>query len=277
MAGGKGTRLLPLTQDIPKPMIKIGGIPILEHIMNCYSRFGFYEFVLCGGYKIDIIKDYFLKINNYKSDVFIDFENENVLLTNKKINKNWKIWIVNTGLNSQTGHRLFKIKKFLKSNEDFFMTYGDGLSNVNIKKLLKFHKKNKKMATMTIVRPQARFGHIKLSGNLITKFREKDQISEGWINGGFFVLNQKIFKYLKGKPMSPKGENWDKALEYWHTLKSDKDANFDKELTLDGSQIKPMVTWGTSPQDVVEIDGKVPSPENETDPDRKNSINRSLN
>ena len=197
LCGGLGTRISEETHSVPKPMIKIGGIPILEHIMNCYSRFGFYEFVLCGGYKIDIIKDYFLKINNYKSDVFIDFKNENVLLTNKKINKNWKIWIINTGLNSQTGHRLFKIKKFLKSDEDFFMTYGDGLSNVNIKKLLKFHKKNKKVATMTIVRPQARFGHIKLSGNLITKFREKDQISEGWINGGFFVLNKKIFKYLR--------------------------------------------------------------------------------
>ena len=115
-----------------------------------------------------------LKINNYKSDAFIDFK-QNVLLTNKKINKNWKIWIVNTGLNSQTGHRLFKIKKFLKSDEDFFMTYGDGLSNVNIKKLLKFQKKYKKMATLTIVSPQAIFGHINLSGNLITKFREKDQ------------------------------------------------------------------------------------------------------
>ena len=100
---------------------------------------------------------------------------------------------------------------------------------------------------------------------------------EGGASAGLIQPDEKIFKYLKGKPMSPKGENWDKALEYWYTLKSDKDANFDKELTLDGSQIKPMVTWGTSPQDVVEIDGKVPSPENETDPDRKNSINRSLN
>ena len=124
---------------------------------------------------------------------------------------------------------------------------------------------------------------IEYAGNLISDLSVEQRMTicnmtiEGGAGAGLIQPDEKIFKYLKGKPMSPKGENWDKALEYWHTLKSDKDANFDKELTLDGSQIKPMVTWGTSPQDVVEIDGKVPSPENETDPDRKNSINRSLN
>ena len=124
---------------------------------------------------------------------------------------------------------------------------------------------------------------IEYAGNLISDLSVEQRMTicnmtiEGGARAGLIQPDEKIFKYLKGKPMSPKGENWDKALEYWHTLKSDKDANFDKELTLDGSQIKPMVTWGTSPQDVVEIDGKVPSPENETDPDRKNSINRSLN
>ena len=124
---------------------------------------------------------------------------------------------------------------------------------------------------------------IEYSGNLISNLSVEQRMTicnmtiEGGARAGLIQPDEKIFQYLKGKPMSPKGENWEKALEYWHTLKSDEDANFDKELTLDGSQIKPMVTWGTSPQDVVEIDGKVPNPESETDPDRKNSINRSLN
>ena len=199
LCGGLGTRFSEETDVKPKPMIEINGKPILQHLMECYSRFGFDEFILCGGYKINVIKDYFLKIKYFASDIKLNFNSNKVEIISKKKALNWKIWVIDTGLKSQTANRIFKIKNLLKKEKNFFMTYGDGLSNVNIKKLLKFHITNKKIATMTIVRPIARFGHIKLKKNSIVEFKEKDQISEGWINGGFFVLNTKIFKYLNSK------------------------------------------------------------------------------
>lgn len=199
LCGGLGTRFSEETDVKPKPMIEINGKPILQYIMECYSRFGFNEFILCGGYKVNIIKDYFVKLKYFESDLKIDFVNDQVEILSKKKSLNWKIWIIDTGLKSQTANRIYKIKKLLKNEKNFFMTYGDGLSNVNIKKLLKFHIDNNKIATMTIVRPIARFGHIKLQKNLITEFKEKDQASEGWINGGFFVLKSKIFDYLNSK------------------------------------------------------------------------------
>ena len=199
LCGGLGTRFSEETDVKPKPMIEIKGKPILQHLMECYARFGFCEFILCGGYKINVIKDYFLKLKYYTSDLKVNFNEDNVEILSKKNLLNWKIWIIDTGQKSQTASRIFKIKKLLKNEDNFFMTYGDGLSNVNISKLLKFHITNKKIGTMTIVRPIARFGHIKLKDNLITEFKEKDQISEGWINGGFFVLNTKIFKYISPK------------------------------------------------------------------------------
>tara|TARA_B100000959_G_C14970979_1_gene619685 strand:- start:870 stop:1550 length:681 start_codon:yes stop_codon:yes gene_type:complete len=173
LAGGLGTRMSELTKTIPKPMIKINNKPILVHIMEHFSKAGFNEFYIALGYKGKIIKNFF-----------------------KKKKFEWKVNLIETGKNSMTGGRLKKLKKYLK-NDKFFMTYGDGISNVNLKKLLQFHKKNKKIATLTAVRPPARFGSIKIKGKLVKVFKEKSKLDEGWINGGFFVFEPKIFKYIK--------------------------------------------------------------------------------
>ena len=174
LAGGKGTRISELTKEIPKPMIKVAGKPILYHIMKHYSKHGFNEFILAVGYKKNIIYNYF---------------------KHKKF-PNWKVSIVDTGQKTMTGGRLKRLKKFV-DGETFMLTYGDGISDVNLKKLLNFHKKNNKISTLTSVRPPARFGAIKISGAKVTYFKEKSKLDEGWINGGFFVFEPEIFKYIK--------------------------------------------------------------------------------
>ena len=173
LAGGFGTRISEYTRSIPKPMIRIKGLPILVHIMKQYSKFGFNEFYIALGYKGNVIRNYF---------------------KNKKFN--WKINLVDTGKHTMTGGRLKRLKKYLKG-ESFFLTYGDGLSDVNIIKLLKFHKIHKKLITVTAVRPPARFGALKLKGNSVSYFKEKSRMDEGWINGGFFVVSGKFFNFIK--------------------------------------------------------------------------------
>jgi len=175
LAGGRGTRISELTDKIPKPMIKIAGKPILYHIMKHYSKYGFKDFIVAAGYKKNIIIDFFKR---------------------KKI-PNCRVKVVDTGLNTMTGGRLKRLEKYLK-NETFMLTYGDGLSNVNLKRLLKFHKKHKKISTLTSTRPPARFGAIKINGNQVTYFKEKSKLDEGWINGGFFVFEPEIFKFISG-------------------------------------------------------------------------------
>ena len=175
LAGGRGTRISEFTKLIPKPMIPIKNIPIIIHIMKHYIKFGFNDFIIAAGYKGEIIKKYFSK--------------------NK--NKKWNVKVINTGKDTMTGGRLKRLKKYLK-NETFMLTYGDGLSTVNIQSLLNFHKKNKNYATLTAVRPPARFGAIKIIRKKVTYFKEKSALDEGWINGGFFIFESKIFKYLKG-------------------------------------------------------------------------------
>ena len=175
LAGGKGSRISEISKNIPKPMIKILGKPIIIKIMQHYSRFGFKDFIIAAGYKKEIIKDYFKK-NTFKE---------------------WNVKVIDTGLNTMTGGRIKRLEKFL-DRETFMLTYGDGLSNVNIKKLLKYHNKYKKIGTLTAVRPPARFGAIKISKNKVSYFKEKSKLDEGWINGGFFVLEPEIFKYIKG-------------------------------------------------------------------------------
>lgn len=174
LCGGKGTRLSEETKVIPKPLVQIGNKPILIHIINYYKYFGINEFIIATGYKGTLIKKYF----------------------NKKQNKD-KITIVNTGLNTMTGGRLLRLKNFFKKNENFMLTYGDGLSNINISKTLKFHLKHKKIITISAVRPSVRFGELTINQSTVVDFQEKTQTKAGWINGGFFVLNQKIFSFLK--------------------------------------------------------------------------------
>jgi len=174
LAGGFGTRISEYTKIIPKPMIQIRKKPIIHRIMEHYSSYGHKEFFIALGNKGHVIKNYFKSKNLPK----------------------WKINLVETGKNTMTGGRLKKFEKIMK-NETFMLTYGDGLSNININKLINFHKKNKKIVTLAAVRPPARFGAVKLKGNKVTYFKEKSTLDEGWINGGFFVMEPKIFQYIK--------------------------------------------------------------------------------
>ena len=173
LAGGFGTRLSEYTKTIPKPMININGKPMLLYIMKLYAKHGFKNFYIALGYRGKIIKKFFNK-------KFFD----------------WNINLIETGKNTMTGGRLKRLKKYI-GNETFMMTYGDGLSNVNLNKLLKFHKKNKKLVTLTAVRPPARFGALRLKGHNVNYFKEKSQLDEGWINGGFFVMEPKFLKFIK--------------------------------------------------------------------------------
>ena len=195
LAGGYGSRLSEYTESIPKPMVTIGGIPILIHIMNHYSKYGFREFIIALGYKSDYVKNFFLNYNKINNDFTLDFVKDEIILHNK-IKNDWKVTLVNTGLNSMTGGRLKRIKKFI-GNKSFFMTYGDGVSNVNIKSLLNFHKKNKKIVTVTAVRPIARFGELNIEKTIVKEFNEKPLSNNGWINGGYFVMEPSIFDYIK--------------------------------------------------------------------------------
>tara|TARA_B100000035_G_C20992928_1_gene551097 strand:- start:587 stop:1354 length:768 start_codon:yes stop_codon:yes gene_type:complete len=195
LAGGLGTRISEQTYNKPKPMIEIGTKPILWHIMKIYSNFGYNDFIICGGYKIEVIKKFFLQM---KSKINFSYNNYNYLKKSKKNSKKWKVHLVDTGINSNTGGRLKRLEKILSNEENFFFTYGDGLSNININKLLKFHIKNKKIATLTAITPPSRFGILKFNGNKIKSFFEKRDFEKDYlVNGGFFVFTNKIFKYIK--------------------------------------------------------------------------------
>lgn len=175
LAGGKGSRISYYTQKIPKPMVKIGGKPILSHIMSLFKYYGFDDFIIAAGYKKSVIDKYYKNSKNFK-----------------------KIKIVDTGKDTQTGGRILKLKKFLKNENSFFVTYGDGVINLDLNKLLNFHLKQKKIATVTAVRPPVKFGEMNIKKNKIVKsFIEKPSLNSGWINGGFFILNKNIFKYIK--------------------------------------------------------------------------------
>jgi glucose-1-phosphate cytidylyltransferase len=182
LAGGYGTRLSEETDLIPKPMVRIGNIPILQHIMNFYSKFGHNDFVIALGYKAEVIKDYFELVEH----------------------TDWNISLVDTGLDTSTGGRIKKLENQL--DDEFMLTYGDGLSNVNIEHLLEHHHRFGKLATVTAVRPPSRFGTIELTNGVVTKFAEKDPQDAGWINGGFFCLNKKVCSYISDSSISFESE-----------------------------------------------------------------------
>jgi glucose-1-phosphate cytidylyltransferase len=174
LAGGFGTRLSEYTDSIPKPMVPVGGIPIIEHIMSHYANYGHDEFYLALGYKGDVIKNHF-----------------------KNSKKNWNVNLIDTGSDTLTGGRLKRLESYL-NKESFLLTYGDGISDININDLIQFHKNHKKIVTISAVRPPARFGSLSLDGSNVIKFKEKTQLGESWINGGFFVINPTFFKFLEG-------------------------------------------------------------------------------
>ncbi len=196
LAGGIGSRLSEETTFKPKPLVEIGGKPIIWHIMKIYSSYGINEFIICCGYKGFMIKEYFMNYSKINSDVEVDLRNGNIKVLKKQSEK-WKIKLIDTGLKTMTGGRIKRLARIIKPNETFCLTYGDGLADINIKKLIKFHKKNKKLATISAVYPDGRFGALKVKDSLVKEFQEKPRGDGNLINGGFFVLNSKVLKFIK--------------------------------------------------------------------------------
>lgn len=187
LAGGLGTRISEYTESIPKPMIKIGKYPILIHIINIYVKFGIQNFYILTGYKSFVVKRYFKNFKKFGEGFKFKIKNKNIIIT-----------LVDTGKNTMTGGRLKKVSKYLNNKETFLFTYGDGVANINIKKLVNFHSASKSIITVTAVRPPARFGEILIKNKRVSSFKEKPQVREGWINGGFFVANKSFLKLIEG-------------------------------------------------------------------------------
>jgi glucose-1-phosphate cytidylyltransferase len=196
LAGGFGTRLAEKTGDIPKPMVEIGGKPMLWHIMNIYAFHGHQEFILALGYKAEVVKEYFLNFYALNNDLTLDLE-EGRTTIHEGNQPHWKIHLIDTGISTQTGGRIKRLKDWI-GNETFLLTYGDGVADIDLDKLLAFHKSHGKLATVTAVHPPARFGGLILKGDQVVSFSEKNQSTEGWINGGFFVLEPDVLNYIAG-------------------------------------------------------------------------------
>jgi glucose-1-phosphate cytidylyltransferase len=197
LAGGMGTRLSEETEMKPKPMVEVGGRPLLWHIMQHYSHYGFNEFVICLGYKGEYIKRYIMDYAKLTSDLTVQLRSGDVMRHGRSIKCDWTVDLVDTGVNTSTGGRLKRVQQYV-GNSTFMLTYGDGVSDVPVDKLLDFHQKHGKWGTLTAVRPPARFGHMHFENELITQFTEKPQTESGWINGGFFVMESKVFDFIPG-------------------------------------------------------------------------------
>jgi len=199
LAGGLGSRLSEETTLRPKPMVEVGGKPILWHIMKIYACHGITEFIIALGYKAEFVKDYFLSFYAINNDLTIDLGSGATTIHKNGDQTNWKVHLVDTGLHTQTGGRLKRLRHWLGENETFLFTYGDGVTDLDIRSLLEFHQRHGKLATVTTVRSPARFGRIAFDGDDITEFYEKPETGEGWINGGYFVLNSRAIDYIDGE------------------------------------------------------------------------------
>lgn len=237
LCGGKGTRLREETEYKPKPLVLIGGKPILWHIMKIYSHYGYNDFVLCLGYKADMIKDYFLRLHESVNDFTLDFNHPKpkTIIHGKNHDQNWKVTFADTGPETKTGGRIARIKKYI-TGSDFFLTYGDGVANIDVKKLYNFHKSKKRIATVTGVYPTTFAGNLQADGHLVKEFEEKPVLKKELISGGFLVCNKKIFDYLsedescvfesKALPnLAQKGElAVYKHKKFWYTMNTPKEA-----------------------------------------------------
>ena len=251
LAGGFGTRLSEYTEKIPKPMVSIGGKPILWHIMSHYASYGHNEFILALGYKAEIIKEYFLNYKSLNSDLSIDLgSGVTKHLNTEKLD--WKVELIQTGASSMTGERIKRLKAYVGA-KPFMLTYGDGVANVNIKQLIDFHKTHNKICTLTSVRPSARFGDLKFDGDKVTSFLEKPQIHEGWVNGGFFVCEPEIFDFIEDhNEMFERGPidrlvNGGELMAYkhtgfWHSMDTKRDHERLEKLWNEGA---PWLNRGT--------------------------------
>jgi len=250
LAGGLGTRLEEETVTRPKPMVEIGDKPILWHIMKMYSSHGINDFIICLGYKGYMIKEYFLNYLLHNSDVTIDIAANSVQILNKEVEP-WKITLVDTGSNTMTGGRLKRVAPFIKG-DTFLMTYGDGVSDINITELIDFHKNHKKQATVTAVKPSGRFGVLEIHNDKVDRFEEKPQGDGGHINGGFFVLNKSVIEFIKDDSSIWEREpleaivNNDQLMAYkhdgfWHPMDTLRDKKFLNSLWQD--QKAPWKKW----------------------------------
>lgn len=198
LAGGFGTRISEESHLKPKPMIEIGNQPILWHIMKEYSAYGFNEFVICAGYKQQVIKEYFANYYLHRSDITFDFTAENSMVVHNNVAEPWKVSVVDTGLNTMTGGRIRRVKEYI-GGETFMLTYGDGVCDIDLAKLYEFHRRSGKLATMTAIQPGGRFGTMDIAGdNAVERFSEKRKEDGGWINGGYMVLEPKVIDYIEG-------------------------------------------------------------------------------
>lgn len=196
LAGGYGTRISEYTDVVPKPMIDVGGKPIIWHVMNRYAKFGYKDFIIALGYKGDVIKKYFSSYHTLQNDYTVNLSNGAVSDISQGA-VDWNVTLFETGQNTMTGGRLKRLRDVI-GDQPFMLTYGDGVADIDINALVDFHQSQSKIGTLTAVRPPARFGELRLNGNLISEFREKPQLNEGWINGGFFVFEKNIFDLING-------------------------------------------------------------------------------
>ena len=253
LCGGKGTRLSEETETKPKPMIEVGGMPILWHIMKIYSYYGFKRFILCLGFKGEQIKNYFYNYRNTGGDYSLKLDPDvEIKYFNHSEEKDWEIVFVDTGLNTLKGGRIKRVEKYIKSN-DFHLTYGDGVANVNLHDLAKFHKSHKSIGTVTAVHPPSRFGEMKVEDDMVLEFEEKPQMDTGYINGGFFVFNKKILSYLTEDencdfefgPLQKISKNGQMRAfihdEFWQCMDNVRERNYLNKLVQEGDA--PWIIW----------------------------------
>lgn len=244
LAGGLGTRLSEETIVKPKPMVEIGNNPILWHVMNIYSAYNFKEFVIALGYRGEIIKEYFINHYYHQSDLTVDLKTGQIHVANNTA-IDWIVQLVNTGNYTMTGGRVYRLKDKLRS-ETFMLAYGDSVGNVDINRLVAFHRSHGKIATVTAVRPAARFGCMKFDGDQVKEFKEKPQTGEGWINGGFFVFEPEVFKYLHGNDTVLEGEPLENLAKdgelmaykhegFWHCMDTLRDKHLLEKLWQKGN------------------------------------------
>ena len=239
LAGGFGTRLSEYTDSIPKPMVTVGGRPILWHIMRSYTHFGHKDFYLALGYKAEIIKEYFLHYRSLNADFTVDLATGKVE-SHQTEDTDWRVTLVHTGLESMTGGRVKRMQSFI-GNEPFMLTYGDGVANVDMEALLKFHQSHGKMVTVSAVHPGARFGELEMNGNEVASFQEKPQTGQGWINGGYFIIEPEFFDLIEGDQTILEREPLEKAAAlgelmayhhdgYWQCMDTKRDRDHLEEL-----------------------------------------------
>ena len=250
LAGGLGTRLSEETTVKPKPMVEIGGKPILWHIMKIYAAYGFKEFVIALGYRGELIKDYFINYHHRARNLTVQLKNGEISVHEGE-SEDWTVHLLDTGAETNTGGRVKRLAEFIGA-EPFMLTYGDGVSNINIPKLIEFHQMQKRLATLTAVRPPARFGQMVLDDGRVTEFKEKPQIGEGWINGGFFILQPEVVNYIEGDHTAWEFESLEKIAAdnqlsayqhegFWQSMDTLRDVNVLEKFWREGNA--PWKVW----------------------------------